>query len=59
MAQGSRLARVARVIARAQLEGILDVRSSVVAEAVSRAAVSAPEHMERCPATVGEHAPER
>ena len=36
MAQGSRLARVARVIASAQLEGILDARGSVVAEDASR-----------------------
>lgn len=35
MAQGRRLARVARVIASAQLEGILDVRRSVVAQAAS------------------------
>jgi NAD(P)H dehydrogenase (quinone) len=36
MAQGRRLARVARVIASAQLEGSLDVRCAVVAEAASR-----------------------
>ena len=36
MAQGRRLALVARVIASAQLEGILDGRGSVVAEAANR-----------------------
>ena len=35
MAQGGRLARVARVIASAQIAGILDVRGSVVAAAGS------------------------
>jgi NAD(P)H dehydrogenase (quinone) len=37
MAQGARLARVARVIASAQIAGMLDVRSGVVAEAASGA----------------------